>query len=70
MFREGQIDRLQLLEAQRGELAAELELNDSHTQRALNVVQLIRALGGGWTETQGTSTSAGTNSRASTSTNR
>jgi NodT family efflux transporter outer membrane factor (OMF) lipoprotein len=51
LHREGQIDRLQLLEAQRGQLAAELELTDSHTQRVLGVVQLIRALGGGWAAT-------------------
>lgn len=68
LFREGQIDRLQLLEAQRGHLAAELERDDSHTQRALSVVQLIRALGGGWTETQAGSANAGINT-SSTSTN-
>jgi NodT family efflux transporter outer membrane factor (OMF) lipoprotein len=48
LFREGQIDRLQLLEAQRGRLAAELSHTDSLTQRALGAVQLVRALGGGW----------------------
>lgn len=48
LFREGQIDRLQLLEAERGLIAAELAAIDSHTQRALGAVQLVKALGGGW----------------------
>lgn len=48
LHREGQIDLLQLLDAQRGLLAAELAATDSHTQRALGAVQLVKALGGGW----------------------
>lgn len=48
LHREGQIDRLQLLEVQRGLMAAELAATDSHTQRALGAVQLVKALGGGW----------------------
>jgi len=48
LFREGQIDLLQLLDAQRGLLAAELAAIDSQTQIALGTVQLIKAVGGGW----------------------
>ena len=48
LFREGQIDRLQLLEAERGLIAAQLAAVDSHTQRALGAVQLVKSLGGGW----------------------
>jgi NodT family efflux transporter outer membrane factor (OMF) lipoprotein len=48
LWREGQIDRLQRLEAQRGLLAAELSHTDSLVQRALGAVQLVKALGGGW----------------------
>lgn len=46
--REGQIDLLQLLDAQRGVIAAELAATESHTQLALGAVQLVKALGGGW----------------------
>jgi NodT family efflux transporter outer membrane factor (OMF) lipoprotein len=48
LHREGQIDLLQLLDAQRGLIAAELALTDSQTQVALGAVQLFKALGGGW----------------------
>ena len=48
LYREGQIDQLQLLDAQRGLIAAELAATDSHAQRALGAVQLVKALGGGW----------------------
>lgn len=48
LYREGQIDRAQLLEAQRGLISAELAAAENHTQRALGTVQLVRALGGGW----------------------
>jgi NodT family efflux transporter outer membrane factor (OMF) lipoprotein len=48
LHREGQIDLLQLLDAQRGLISAELAATDSHTQRALGAVQLVKALGGGW----------------------
>jgi len=46
--REGQIDLLALLIVQRSLLLAELALNESRTQQALNDVQLYKALGGGW----------------------
>jgi outer membrane protein TolC len=48
LLREGQIDLLQLLDAQRGLIAAELAATDSRTQLALGAVQLVKALGGGW----------------------
>lgn len=48
LHREGQIDLLQLLDAQRGLITAELAATDSRTQRALGSVQLVKALGGGW----------------------
>lgn len=48
LHREGQIDLLQLLDAQRGLIAADLALTDSQTQFALDAVQLVKALGGGW----------------------
>jgi hypothetical protein len=48
LHREGQIDLLQLLDARRGLIAAELALTDSQTQVALSAVQLVKALGGGW----------------------
>ena len=49
LYREGQIDLLQLLDAQRGLLAAELAVIESQTQIALGTVQLVKAVGGGWT---------------------
>lgn len=67
LHREGQIDLLQLLDAQRGLIAAELAATDSHTLRALGAVQLVKALGGGWypadaalTETTTTTAAAAT----------
>jgi NodT family efflux transporter outer membrane factor (OMF) lipoprotein len=48
LYREGQIDLAQLIDAQRGLIGAELAAADSHTQRALGTVQLVKALGGGW----------------------
>ncbi len=48
LYREGQIDLLQLLDAQRAVIAAELSAVDGQTQLALNTVQLATALGGGW----------------------
>jgi len=47
--REGQIDRLVLLEVQRAVLASELALSDGRLQQALADVQLYKALGGGLT---------------------
>jgi NodT family efflux transporter outer membrane factor (OMF) lipoprotein len=48
LFREGQIDLLQLLDVQRALLATELSLTESNAQRAVGYVQLYKALGGGW----------------------
>ncbi len=48
LHREGQIDLLQLLDAQRGVIAAELAVTDGRTRMALGAVQLVKALGGGW----------------------
>jgi outer membrane protein TolC len=48
LHREGQVDLLTLLDAQRGLIAAELALTDHQTQLARSTVQLVRALGGGW----------------------
>lgn len=48
LFREGQIDLLQLLDVQRALLATELSLAESNAQRAVGYVQLYKALGGGW----------------------
>ncbi len=65
LYREGQIDLLQLLDAQRGVLAAELSAIDGQTQLALNTVQLASALGGGWQDTA--TTTAAASARTSTS---
>ncbi|MDO9315736.1 MAG: efflux transporter outer membrane subunit [Burkholderiaceae bacterium] len=46
--REGQIDLLQLLDAQRGVISAELAWTEHRTQLVLDAVQLYKALGGGW----------------------
>ena len=43
-----QTEQGQVLTAQRGLLAAEQEMADATTNVALNLVQLYRALGGGW----------------------
>lgn len=48
LYREGQIDLLPLLDAQRGLIGAELAVIDSRTQRVLDAVQLFKAMGGGW----------------------
>lgn len=48
LFREGQIDLLQLLEVQRARLATEMALAESNTQQAVAYVLLYKALGGGW----------------------
>ncbi len=53
LHREGQIDLLQLLDAQRAVLASELAALDGQTQLALSTVQLATAVGGGWPSTQG-----------------
>jgi outer membrane protein TolC len=56
LHREGQIDLLQLIDAQRAVMAAELSAIDGQTQLALNTVQLASALGGGWQDVPATST--------------
>ncbi len=48
LFREGQIDLLQVLDVQRARLATDLTLAESKAQRAIDYVQLYKALGGGW----------------------
>jgi NodT family efflux transporter outer membrane factor (OMF) lipoprotein len=53
LHREGQIDLLQLLDAQRAVLASELSALDGQTQMALSTVQLATAVGGGWQDTPG-----------------
>jgi NodT family efflux transporter outer membrane factor (OMF) lipoprotein len=57
LYREGQIDRLSLLDTQRAVIVAELAAIDGHTLGALSVVQLIQSLGGGW-QTEAVQTSA------------
>jgi outer membrane protein TolC len=47
-YEQGVSDFLQVLTAQRGLLAAEQDLADATTNVSLNLVQLYRALGGGW----------------------
>jgi len=47
-YEQGVADFLQVLTAQRALLAAEQDLADSTTNVSLNLVQLYRALGGGW----------------------
>jgi NodT family efflux transporter outer membrane factor (OMF) lipoprotein len=68
LYREGQIDLLQLLDAQRAVLAAELSAIDGQAQLALNTVQLATALGGGWQDT--TATTTATTTAATTITSR
>lgn len=48
LYREGQIDKLSLLDIQRLVLASEIALMENETQRLLADVQLYKALGGGW----------------------
>jgi multidrug efflux system outer membrane protein len=47
-FRSGVISYLEVLDAQRQLLAAQLDLNASELNQRLDAVQLYRALGGGW----------------------
>ena len=49
-FRAGVISYLEVLDAQRQLLSAQLDLNASELDQRLAVVQLYKALGGGWTE--------------------
>ena len=46
--REGVIDFLQVLDVQRSLLAAEQQLTDSTTTVSTDLVQIYKALGGGW----------------------
>ncbi len=48
LYREGQIDLLQVLDLQRSLIASQLAHTESQTQQALGAVQLVKALGGGW----------------------
>ncbi|MDD4950851.1 efflux transporter outer membrane subunit [Sulfuricurvum sp.] len=48
LYREGQIDKLPLLDMQRGVLVNKIALNEHGLQRLLSDVQLYKALGGGW----------------------
>lgn len=48
LYRAGQIDLLQLQTLQRAALAADQSLVESEAQRALNTIQLHKALGGSW----------------------
>ena len=48
LYREGQIDMLELLDVKRALLASELSYIDSRTSQAIGAVQLVFALGGGW----------------------
>ncbi|MDO9236837.1 MAG: TolC family protein [Aquabacterium sp.] len=48
LYREGQVSALDVRLAERGQLAAELERIDTRTQQAFNLIQLYKALGGGW----------------------
>lgn len=48
LLREGQIDQLQWIDAQRALVAATLASTESQTQQLLAAVQLYKAMGGGW----------------------
>ena len=50
-FRAGVISYLEVLDAQRQLLSAQLDLNASEVSQRLDVVQLYKALGGGWQAT-------------------
>ena len=47
-YTDGLADFLSVLDAQRGQLATEQQLADSSTAIATNLVQIYKALGGGW----------------------
>ena len=47
-YEQGVADFLQVLIAQRSQLSAEQDLADSTTTVSTNLVQLYKALGGGW----------------------
>jgi multidrug efflux system outer membrane protein len=48
-FRSGVDAYIDVLDAQRTLLSAELNLNTSETNQRVSVIQLYQALGGGWT---------------------
>ena len=48
LYREGQADLLVVLDVERGLLAAQLDRATNRTDQLLALVQLYRALGGGW----------------------
>ncbi|CUV66062.1 Efflux transporter, outer membrane factor lipoprotein, NodT family [Sulfurovum sp. enrichment culture clone C5] len=52
LYREGQIDKLALLDIRRLVLTSEIALMDNETHRLLADVQLYKALGGGWNPSQ------------------
>lgn len=52
LYREGQIDKLSLLDVQRSVMASKIALMDHETQRLLADIQLYKALGGGWNPVQ------------------
>lgn len=52
LHREGQIDKLSLLDVQRLVSLSTMEVTDHETQRLLADVQLYKALGGGWNSSQ------------------
>jgi multidrug efflux system outer membrane protein len=51
-FRSGVISYLEVLDAQRQLLSAQLDLNASEVNQRLAAVQLYRALGGGWNRSE------------------
>ena len=52
MFRTGYTDPLDLQDAERGQMAAQLSLVDARLDRLVATVNLCRALGGGWESSQ------------------
>ena len=60
LYREGQADLLVLLDVERGLLAAQLDRATQRTDQLLAVVQLYRALGGGWQAAEPCTTDAAT----------
>ncbi|HEX5329255.1 efflux transporter outer membrane subunit [Sulfuricurvum sp.] len=62
LYREGQIDKLTLLDIQRVVLGSKLALSDHELQRLLSDVQLYKALGGGWSSENKAKTVSDSNS--------
>jgi len=61
LYREGQIDKLPLLDMQRGVLVSKIALSEHQLQRLLSDVQLYKALGGGWSSQHKNPTKVSTN---------